>query len=180
MSVINPYNEYKQVKSFEYNIISHLIQNNEDVWKILNNTASSCLSDANLTTEQKGALIYNGAEDSTPYRAFMQPFTDDAFSEQQSQIRIYTSYIKPTNRVYGLVDFAFEVLSHNKICTLDGYENRNVVLMQQIIETLNGSDINGVGLLTFDYSRSTNNRANIALFNKNFQGYRFCMSLFTA
>ena len=180
MSVTNPYNEYGKIRQFEYNIVTYLMQNNQEVWKLLNKALPNCLSDADLTIEQKGALIYQGQPDSTPYRVFLQPFTDDAFDEQQSQIRIYTSYIKPTNRVYGLVDFCFEVVSHNKICTLDGYENRNVVLMQQIIETLNGSDINGVGLLTFDYSRSTNNRANIALFNKNFQGYRFCMSLFTA
>jgi len=180
LSTYNAYNEYQQIRSMEYSIISHLILNNDEIWKILNNASSNCLSGANLTTEQKGALIYQGQPDSTPYRVFLQPFTDDSFNEQQSQIRIYTSYIKPTNRVYGLIDFGIEVMSHNKICTLDGYENRNVVLMQQIIETLNGSDINGVGLLTFDYSRSTNNRANIALFNKNFQGYRFCMSLFTA
>jgi hypothetical protein len=178
-SIYNPYNEYNQIQNMSYNIISHLVLNNDNLWKILKYQNSNALNQPNLTQLEKSNLIYESQEDSTPYRCFQNIFMDDLFQERQSQIRIYLAGIKPTNYVYGCLDFGIEILSHNKICALDGYLDRNVVMLNEIIKTLNGKSIQGLGVLSFDYGKSTNNRANIVTFNKYFQGYRLLMSTFT-
>jgi len=177
----NGYNKFGQIPMMSYNILSYLIQNNEDIWKILKYPSSDCLSQPNLTQSEKGALIYSGEADSTPYRAFLDNFLDDAFVEQVSLLRIFPEIIIPTSRVLSSVTFHIQAFSHVKLQILDGYMNRNVYLMQQILQTLNGMDISGVGNLSFDRMGNPYDRANLNISNsKSFSGYSIFMSTRTA
>jgi len=181
LSFEDGYNKFEQIPMMSYNILSYLIQNNEDIWKILNYPSTDCLSKPNLSQSEKGALIYSGETDSTPYRAFLDSFLDDAFTEQVSLIRIFPEIISPKSRVLADVTFHIQAFSHVKLQYLDGYMNRNVYLMQQILQTLNGQDIEGVGSLSFDRMGNPYDKAFLNISNsRSFSGYSIFMSTHTA
>ncbi|HEY5588897.1 MAG TPA: hypothetical protein VIK86_08080 [Candidatus Paceibacterota bacterium] len=171
------YNKFEQLPQMPYNIITSLIQNNENVWKLINYNSPDALQLPNLTQEQKAKLIWNGQEDSEDYRVFMQPVTDDAFTTMCSQIRVFPIVIIPTNRTLGIISFGIEILSHVKINQLNNYQTRILTLLQEVISTLNGTYINGIGQLFFDKSASYDNSAKLNLFNnRNYCGYTLIMS----
>jgi len=173
-----PYNTYKTTRGFGYAILKYLMKNNEDIWKLLKYNTPDALSKPNLTMEEKGALIWNGTGDSEDYRVFRSPFLDDAITSQISQLRIYNAVLSPYNRSVGTVDIGIECLCHNKIINLDTYESRVEVMMQNVIECLNGRDIAGVGVLAFDKDMSEYDICRMNIYNnRNFFGYSMWISV---
>lgn len=177
----NEYNNFNNLPLMQYKIIGYLMQNNEDIWKVLNYPTTDCLSKPNLTMSQKASLIYQGQSNSSGYRCFMDSFTDDAFIDQCSILRVFPDVIIPKNRSVSDLVFRIEVLSHVKIQYLDGYMNRNVYLFQQILKTLNGIDkIVGLSRLVFDRNDNSFDRASLNISNnRNYTGYSILMSSFT-
>jgi len=169
-------NRLVQLKGMSYEILKYLILNNEDIWKLLKYTTPDALSKPNLTLAEKTALIYNGETDASPYRVFRQSFADDAYNEEASRLHLYVSYIQPNNYASAVVDFTFEIMSHNKIIAIDGYMNRNEYILSEIMATLNDVEIGGIGNLFFDYDTNYRNIAQVTYFNRFFQGYKLTIS----
>ena len=174
------YNTFEKLPLMQYKIIEQLMLNNEDLFKMLKYNENNCLDRPNLTLEEKSALIYPGDIDSSNYRIFLDFFTDDSFTEQCSLLRIYPYFISPPNRVISDITFCIEFLSHNKITQLNNYTNRNVYAFQQIIETINGTDVSGVGLLSFDRTGNPRDSAVLNLNSRNYQGYSIYISTHTS
>lgn len=167
-----------------YNIIAHMLNTNEDIWKLLNFNTPDALNKSNLTIKEKRALIYKGEADSTPYRVFLQPAaSDDAFTEQNCQFRVYVDSIYPVDQIKSIVTVSFEVLCHTKINSLNNYSTRLLWITQNILQTFNGcNSINGIGDLFFNAKAS--NRSNYSKQNiyngKNYFGMTTCMSTWIA
>ena len=158
-----PYNTYNTTRGFGYAILKYLMVNNEQIWKLLKYDTPDALSKPNLTMEEKRKLIWNG--------------TGDAETSQISQLRIYNSVFSPDNRSVGTIDIGIECLCHNKIVNLDNYESRPEVMIQQVIECLNGQDIAGVGVLAFDKDMSVYDVCRMNVYNnRNFFGYSLWIS----
>jgi hypothetical protein len=176
------YNTFDRLPQMSYKIIEHLVLNNEDLWKMLKYDTSDCLDKPNLTLDQKTSLIYPGdGKDGNAYRVFMDYLIDDFFNKQCSLIRVYPVFIVPQNRVVSDITFCIEALSHCKITQLNNYTNRNVYMLQQIIKTLNGRDVNGVGMLSFDKMGNPSDKALLNISNnRNYQGYSIYMSTHTS
>ena len=175
----NSYNQYDGLQNFTLLIIQHLMLNNEDIWKLLKYDTQDALEKPNLTREEKAALIYPGASggDMDVYRVFRTPFLDDLTTNQQAQLRVYLESITPDTRLYGTVDVNIEVICHVKMVELNDYQNRTESIVWQVIKTLNGADVGGIGKLFFDrngsfYDLIKMNRYN----NRNFYGYTITMS----
>ena len=173
------YNQYDGLQNFTLLIIQHLMLNNEDIWKLLKYDTQDALEKPNLTREEKAKLIYPGASggDMDDYRVFRTPYLDDLTTNQQAQLRIYLESITPDTRLYGTVDVNIEVICHVKMVELNDYQNRAESIVWQVIKTLNGADVGGIGKLFFDrngsfYDLIKMNRYN----NRNFYGYTITMS----
>jgi len=149
------YNTYSSIPTISYNIISYLIANNETIFKLLYyNDPNAWRSDTdhpNLTKSQKGSLIFDGIKPQTECRIFMDTGNDDSWQVESTQLRISVVKGVPTNHVFGYITVGFEIYSHYKINTLSNYQPREMIILQQLIETLNGKDIDGIGTLFFDY-----------------------------
>lgn len=182
MTINDGFNNFSQLPMMQYNIISCLILNNEDIWKILKYNNPSCLSQQNLSQSDKASLIYQGQPDSTGYRVFMDSMQDDSFTDQCTILRVFPDIIIPKSRVLADITFRLEILSHTKLQYLDGYMNRNVYMLQQILATLNGQDsIQGVGLFSFDRMGSPYDKATFSMSNnRNYTGFALYMSTHTA
>ena len=173
------YNQYDGLQNFTLLIIQHLMLNNEDIWKLLKYDTQDALEKPNLTREEKAKLIYHGASggDMDDYRVFRTPYLDDLTTNQQAQLRVYLESITPDTRLYGTVDVNIEVICHVKMIELNDYQNRAESIVWQVIKTLNGADVGGIGKLFFDrngsfYDLIKMNRYN----NRNFYGYTITMS----
>ena len=173
------YNQYDGLQNFTLLIIQHLMLNNEDIWKLLKYDTQDALEKPNLTREEKAKLIYPGASggDMDDYRVFRTPYLDDLTTNQQAQLRVYLESITPDTRLYGTVDVNIEVICHVKMIELNDYQNRAESIVWQIIKTLNGADVGGIGKLFFDRSGSFYDLIKMNRYNnRNFYGYTITMS----
>lgn len=173
------YNQYDGLQNFTLLIIQHLMLNNEDIWKLLKYDTQDALEKPNLTREEKAKLIYPGASggDMDDYRVFRTPYLDDLTTNQQAQLRVYLESITPDTRMYGTVDVNIEVICHVKMIELNDYQNRAESIVWQVIKTLNGADVGGIGKLFFDRSGSFYDLIKMNRYNnRNFYGYTITMS----
>jgi hypothetical protein len=148
------YNKYLDLPTFSYECVKYLMINNELIWKLLKyNDKDAWKSDTshpNLTTAQKGALVYNGSSDQTSFRLFLDFGQDSAMTEQGAYLRISPVELYPENHIQGNIVMAFEIYTHYLCNTLSNYKPRLDLIAQQIIEVFNGADISGLGRLYFD------------------------------
>ncbi len=175
----NIYNKYDGLQNLTLYVIQYLMLNNEDIWKLLKYDTQDALERPNLKREEKAALIYHGNSggDMDDYRVFRTPYLDDITTSQQAQLRVYLESITPDTLVYGTVDINIEVICHVKMIELNDYQNRIESLVWQVLKTLNGVEVGGIGKLFFDrngsfYDLVKMNRYN----NRNFYGYTITMS----
>lgn len=171
-------NQFEGLEDMPYKIIEYMILHNENIFKLLKYNDTDALDKPNLTFEEKVALIYKGEQDSSQFRIFMQPYTDDAIINEIAQFRVFPEYIYPKDNIKAEVYFAFEILTHNKINTLkDGYKTRIVCLLNEVLRTFNGININGVGKLFFDakVSRSVTVARQNIYNQRNYFGYTIVM-----
>lgn len=175
-NTFNYYGTYDTITNFSYNIIAFLIQNNEDIWKLLKYPEPNALSQPNLTQDEKTAMIYKGEVDSDPFRVFTSGYFDDSKEIQCSQLRIYIDSLIPDNHIWGTVNINMEILSHNKIAVLEDGTNRLEVMLQNVIKTINGINIEGLGAIALDRKFSGYNRAKIVSFNKFYRGFMLSLS----
>lgn len=155
------YAKYDLVKSVSYNIISHLINSDkaEVIWKLLKNDSNDAWNVENLTKEEKRKLIYDGSKFAANFRVFIDEGMDDAVTGECTFLRIYPYYITPSNRTNGVVDVAFEILSHYKTNTMSNYSTKVDTIFCALIDSLNGVDIGGIGPLFFDTNGSRLDKA---------------------
>jgi hypothetical protein len=76
----------------------------------------------------------------------------------------------------AIVTMSIDIISSNKILTLQDYTNRNTILLQNIISTLNGQDFGGINFLTFAYDKN----GDVAIYQRSdtkmYSGFRIYMS----
>lgn len=198
------FNRYTNLDNIEWKIIDYLVKSKSKyanyLWKILKYDTEDCLTKADLTEKEKWALVYKNNGESTQYRVFMTPFTDDAWEQQSSHLHIYVYGINPMSHITGKVHVCFECIIHNKISNIYGdaseynpntnpvelddngnpvieYKSRATEMLKDIIAALNGEMVNAVGALQFNEELSPYDTAKAALWNgKNFFGYRIIMT----
>lgn len=153
------YNHFNDYDEIPYQIINHLMDNNELIWKLLKYDTPDAYLQLNLTKPEKAKLIYNGEEVTTDYRVFMDVGQPDAVTKEMTLLRISHWHITPKNRTTGIITISFQVYAHYKINHLSNYKTRNDVIINQLIKTMNGVQIKGgLGVLYFDGKRELTDR----------------------
>ena len=156
---IEGYNKYKGVDEFPYKCVETLMDNNEMIWKLLKYPAPDAWNQPNLTHLEKAAMIYNGDEDATPFHIFMDTGIPDVWTHETSIIKASLLDLYPDNRTYGTIAILFEIYSHYKINHLTNYRTRIDMITQQILETMNGAILGGIGRFHFDRAGYQSDRA---------------------
>lgn len=154
-----PYNKFLEFSDYPYRIISHLANNNEEIWKLLYYPDSDAWNKPNLTYDQKVSLIYKGQEDGSTSRVFLDVGQPDVWTKEACIIRVSNYTITPLNRTIGEVSLIMEIFSHYKINTLSNYHTRIDTITTELIKTLNGIEIGSLGKYYFDKSAAFNDRA---------------------
>lgn len=144
------YNDFRQFSRLSYNCIKFLMQNNELVWKLLKYTDPAAWNKTDLTQEEKAALIYSGQQDTSMYNVFMDGKQPDVLVIETTLLRIMPHYAVGLNRTVGYIEVSMEVFSHYKINHLSNYTTRIDVITEELLATFNGSNVGGLGLMSFD------------------------------
>jgi hypothetical protein len=144
------YNNFRQFSVLSYNCIKYLINNNELVWKLLKYNAADAWNKADLTQDEKAALIYAGQQDTSQYHVFMDSKQPDVLMDETTLLRIQPYYAVGMNRTVGYIEVSMEVFAHYKINHMTNYKTRIDVIAEELLAVFNGSDVGGLGLLSFD------------------------------
>lgn len=178
MKIEEPYAKYRILPDLSYKIIEHLMTDSkaEILWKLLKYNESDAWSKPDLTLEEKRKLIYPGGPHQEDYSVFFDYMMDDAEYKEKSYLRIYPSYTYPKNRTIGIQGINFEVYVHSKLNHLNNYTTRIDVIIQTLLEVLNGTDVGSVGLLYFDAERSSYDKIQM-IGMKPFKGKTLTMSV---
>lgn len=177
----NVYARFENLPLYQHKIIRYLY-NNENIWKLLNYNTPNALKQPNLDQSKKQALVCLNETDSyiqntTQYRVFLTDLSDDMWNLQTSFLRVTMLDILPTNRTKGIMSFAIDILTHTKVDILNERKSRKVCLLSNILSSLNGAEIGGVGKLTFNRQLSLTDKAvPIAMSNGKFSGYQVILS----
>ena len=168
---------FERFSEFTYNIIKLLVNQGKDFWKLIKYASADALEQPDLTEEEKLGLIYNGATNSEDYRVFRIPFTDDAVVNQICKIHIFPWLTDPYKRTNGNQTFMFQIVCHNKIGTLNDGRARCDVIIEEIGRIINGADIAGIGMLTFDSSNGRPDYIRQKTWNnQSYFGYEFALT----
>ena len=191
------FNKFHNLDSIETRIINYLKDTSTDdcnrLWKLLKYSDMKALYKDNLSAVDKKNLIYQDRNESD-CRVFTFPYVEDNFTEVCSIIKVYMYSVQPVNHLISTVNIGIDILTHNKISNiyndesdvLDGgreveenisTKNRNAVMLKAILTTLNGADVEGVGVLQFNKELSDKCQAEMKLSNnRNFYGYTVVLS----
>lgn len=144
------YNDFRQFSQLSYSCIKYLMDNNELIWKLLASNMPDAWNNADLTQEQKAALIYSGQQDTSQYHVFMDSKQPDVLMQEISLLRIMPYYAVGMNRTVGYIEVSMEVFVHYKINHMANYKTRMDTIAEELLATFNGSNVGGLGLLSFD------------------------------
>lgn len=112
------------------------------------------LDKPNLTIEQKRALIWDGNIDRTDkFNIFLTNVQPNEEIDNRTVLKVYRYQTAPTNNVRAVLAYRFDLLFGSKIplVKLNGITcNRGDVIEMEIMKTLNGEDVAGVGFLQYD------------------------------
>ena len=146
--------------------------------------------------EKKNLVFFNDSNgQSVNKRFFLQPFVDDAWSEQCSSVYVYVDEVHPTDYTRANIIVTVEAVVHSKISLLEGnieendndeakkssqynpndfskqgdivvaWKNRATVLLKSIIAELNGLYLDGIGYLFIDPKLDASTGAKLSLWN---------------
>lgn len=175
------FNQLTMMPYAPYRIIEYLANSNQNIWKMMYYKSYDCLSQADLTLDQKLALIWRGASDQKEYNVFMNRTIDDAEPEATCILKLYRLDTLPENHILATSCYEFDFLFGSKISLVE-YNglpcNKGDVFETELMQTINGVDIGGVGLLQFNHELSTMARSGLNLGNnKTYSGDSIIMSV---
>lgn len=191
------FNKFSNLDSVETRIVEYIRDTKNDdaerLWKVLKYTDSRALFQPNLSNKEKNDLIYKDL-DQMGSRVFTFPYIEDEFADVCSILKVYIHSIEPQNHLVAKVNVGIDILTHNKITNvyndngdpLEGgrpieekipVKNRNTVMLKALLAILNGSSIEGVGVLQFNKEMTDKCEAQLKLSNnRNFYGYTLVFS----
>lgn len=173
------YNSLSALPFAPYSILKFLALNNENIWKMIKYNSYDALSKPNLTIEEKLSYVWkSGAQEE--YSVFLTNIVGDAICEEKCVLKCYDYYISATDIYISTPVFAFDFLYGVTMALVekDGIPvNRGDLFIHEILSTLNGVNINGIGKLMFNNNQTRYDFArSVIADSKKFTGVQIYLS----
>lgn len=152
------YNDYSKLPSIPYKIIEKLAIENENLWKLIRWPEYDCLYKSNLSLDEKMSMIWKLQGKQDKYNIFLTDLVEDMQPKEKTILKVYSQYLVPKSNIEGLVLYEFDVLYGGKISMIDmdGIPvNRGDAVIHEILSTLNGKEVGGVGNIQFNTQKSS-------------------------
>jgi hypothetical protein len=149
-------NQFTTMPSIPYKLISALLTN-DDLFNLIYYNTKDALSQPHLSMDEKLNTIWQGQSDMENYNIFMTNIDPNMQLDSKTLIKVYKYTTYPNNLIMATLCYRFDVLFGTKIPLVD-YEgitcNRGDVIEYEILKTLNGKDVAGVGYLQYNHELS--------------------------
>lgn len=146
-------NKFSTMPYIPFKIVMALLDN-DNFCKLIYYNTMDALDKPNLTIEQKRALIWDGNIDRTDkFNIFLTNVQPNEEIDNRTVLKVYRYQTAPSNNVRAVLSYRFDLLFGSKIplVKLNGITcNRGDVIEMEIMKTLNGEDVAGVGFLQYD------------------------------
>ena len=175
------YNDFISMPYIPYRIIEYLANNNENLWKILKYNTYDCLSEDDLTFEEKMELVWSHEANQEDYKIFLTALVENMIPVSGTIIKIYKEMTLPRNHINAVAGYEIDILYGGKIALVE-YNgipcNRGDVCEAEILSTLNGVEVDGVGKLEFSMKKLGSSRSSLNIGdNKSFTGTSLLMGV---
>jgi len=167
-------NKFTTMPFIPYNIIEYLAlsPDAENIWKILKYPTYDCLSQPNLTLNEKMDLLCMNNDNQQDYNIFLTQLVENMIPEEKTILKIYkvqTGFENITKGLFGVASYRFDILYGGKMGMIEYQKtpcNRGDVLEMELLSVLNGADIKGgAGWLEYSPILSRNCGSNLNLGN---------------
>ena len=154
---------------------------NDNFCKLIYYNTMDALDKPNLTIEQKRGLIWDGSKDRMDnYNIFLTNVQPNEEIDNRTIMKVYRYTNDPVTNVRAVVTYAFDILFGSKI-PLVKYKgitcNRGDVIEMEIMRTLNGQDVAGVGYMQFNDDLTALCRSSVGVGNNyTFTGVTIVMA----
>lgn len=167
-----------------YNILEYLVvsESAENIWKMLKYNDYYALSKPNLTMNEKLDLLWREGPQED-YGVFFTNLIEDAICTSKCVLKIYHyyTYARPSSYL-STPTFAFDFIYGGQMSLVERNGipvNRGDLFIHELLSTLNGAYIGGVGTLIFDDDQSRYDAARSIVGNsKTFTGVQIYLSTF--
>ncbi len=163
------FNKFTGLPFIPYRIVEALTEN-ENLFKLLKYNTYDCLSAENLTLDEKLAMVWKDQPEMEEYHIFLTNIEANELSDSKTFLKIYKYDMLPDNAVLATVAYKFDVLYGTKNALVD-YQgvpcNRGDVIEMELMKTLNGADVAGVGLMQFNHELSRLSRSMMTIGNND-------------
>ena len=136
-----------------FKIVMALLKN-DNFCKLIYYNTMDALDRPNLTVQQKRELIWDGTMDRMDkFNIFLTNVQPNEEIENRTIMKLYKYQTAPVTNVRAVLSYRFDILFGSKIplVKLNGVTcNRGDVIEMEIMRTLNGEDVAGVGFLQYD------------------------------
>lgn len=173
------FNSLSALPTASYNILEYLARNNENIWKMIKYNSYDALSQPNLSMTEKLSYIWKtGAQEN--FSVFLTNIVGDAICEDKCILKCYDYYIAATDAYISTPVFAFDFLYGVTMALVDkdGIPvNRGDLFIHEILSTLNGVTIGGIGKLMFNKNQTRYDFArSVIADSKKFTGVQIYLS----
>jgi hypothetical protein len=150
-----------------FNNIALLLVNNDTIAKCLYYNEEDALSKSSPTQDQRFAMVKQLAPEC---RIFNVSPSYLETKENRTEIRMYESAIMSENAYIAEIEYCFDIISHQRTWNLKDGKRRAMVIANEILKTLNGADVGGVGYMRF-FSEDNSQLLHLIEINEDFLGY---------
>lgn len=175
------YNNYFLARDLPTLIVNYLVENSPNLWKLLKYSEKP-LNKKELTNKEIATMICKESFNTDEYNILFQKYTTDAMIKAKSQVRIYIDKITSYGRTDALVRVIFQIIVNNNEMMIETpiskNDKRDVAIMQTIVETLNGVQLDKTKSQMFinnDIDRFAG--AEQVSYNNNYSGFQLTMDV---
>lgn len=174
------YNQFTSLPFIPYKIVMALIEN-DNLCKLLYYNTYDCLDKPNLTYEQKIEMIWSQNDNRMDkYNIFLTNTMSNEMTDAKCMLQCYRYDTKPDNYVISTLCYRFDFLfgSTTAMVEYGGYPcNRGDVFEMELMKSLNGKDVAGIGYLQYNRMLSRLCGSNVGIGNNStFTGVSIVMA----
>lgn len=161
------FNKFTSLPFIPYRIVTTLM-NNDNFFKLLKYNTYDALSKPNLTEDEKLELICKDEDDMHNFNIFFTNVEPNELVKSKTILKIYRYDTMPDNYALATICYKFDILYGTKNAMVD-YQGvpcaRIDVMEMELMKTLNGADVAGVGMLQFNHELSRLSRSTLNIGN---------------
>lgn len=153
---MSKFNKFFSLPFIPYRIVVELAKN-DNFFKLLKYNTYDALNRDDLTEDEKLSLVCKDFDDMHNYNVFLTNVEPNELVDSKTILKIYRYDTLPDNPILSTVCYRFDILYGTKNALVD-YQGvpcaRVDVMEMELMKTLNGADVAGVGTLQFNHELS--------------------------